>query len=306
MELAWMVPAPPSCPVLSAASSSTTSAPRISPRTIRSGRIRIACFNRSDMVIAPAPSTLAERVTRLTVPGWAGLSSAVSSMQMIRWSGATSPSIAASRVVLPDPVPPTTRKARRCATMVRNTAAVSPVRVPPATRSSSVRLACRRMRMLRQVPESARGGRTAWMRMVLPSSRVMHPSTNGWASSSRRPHWRASRAASRRTASSDPRSRSSCSSPAPRSIHTSRGPLTSTSVTPGRASAASSGPIPTDSLRNRLRTAMTSSSLITPACSRITCTTSGEVGCSGSPASTRCTCSSSSSCGIVVDISPAP
>ena len=41
--LACTVPAPPSCPVLSAASRSTTSAPRTSPTTIRSGRIRSAC-----------------------------------------------------------------------------------------------------------------------------------------------------------------------------------------------------------------------------------------------------------------------
>ena len=41
-ELACSVPQPPACPVLSAASRSTTSAPRTSPTTSRSGRIRRA------------------------------------------------------------------------------------------------------------------------------------------------------------------------------------------------------------------------------------------------------------------------
>ena len=45
-----MVPQPPSWPVLSAASRSATSAPRTSPTTSRSGRIRSACRTRSRTV----------------------------------------------------------------------------------------------------------------------------------------------------------------------------------------------------------------------------------------------------------------
>ena len=79
-------PAPPSWPVLSAASRSTTSAPRTSPTTIRSGRIRSACLTRSRTVTSPTPSTLAHRATSLTRCGCAGASSAASSTQTMRSS----------------------------------------------------------------------------------------------------------------------------------------------------------------------------------------------------------------------------
>ena len=62
-ELACRVPQPPSWPVLSAASRSTTSAPRTSPTTSRSGRIRRACRTSVRTVISPAPSTLAGRAS---------------------------------------------------------------------------------------------------------------------------------------------------------------------------------------------------------------------------------------------------
>ena len=58
-ELACRVPQPPSWPVLRAASRSTTSAPRTSPTTSRSGRIRRACRTRVRSSMAPTPSTLA-------------------------------------------------------------------------------------------------------------------------------------------------------------------------------------------------------------------------------------------------------
>ena len=57
-ELACRVPQPPACPVLRAASRSTTSAPRTSPTTSRSGRIRSAWRTRVLRVISPAPSML--------------------------------------------------------------------------------------------------------------------------------------------------------------------------------------------------------------------------------------------------------
>ena len=71
-ELACRVPQPPSCPVLSAASSSTTSPPRTSPTTSRSGRIRSAWRTSVRRSMSPAPSTLAGRPSsadHVRVPG---------------------------------------------------------------------------------------------------------------------------------------------------------------------------------------------------------------------------------------------
>ena len=112
-ELAWMVPEPPSWPVLRAASSSVTSAPRTSPTTSRSGRIRSAWRTRSRTVISPAVSMLGGRASKETTCGCAGLSSAESSTTTTRSAGSTRPSSVESRVVFPDPVPPLTRSAAR-------------------------------------------------------------------------------------------------------------------------------------------------------------------------------------------------
>ena len=112
-EFAWTVPEPPSCPVLKAVNRSTTSAPRTSPTTRRSGRMRRVCRTRSCIVTAPALSMFGGRVWSRTTCGCWGASSRVSSTITIRSSGPTTPSNALRRVVLPDPVPPVTRKVRR-------------------------------------------------------------------------------------------------------------------------------------------------------------------------------------------------
>ena len=65
-ELACTVESAPSCPVLSAVSRSSASAPRTSPITIRSGRIRSALRSRSRIVTSPLPSTLAGRLSSRT------------------------------------------------------------------------------------------------------------------------------------------------------------------------------------------------------------------------------------------------
>ena len=122
-EFACTVPAPPSCPVFMAASRSTTSAPRTSPRTSRSGRMRSACRTRSRRVTTPAPSTLAVRACMRTTCGWSGSSSVESSTMTSRWSCGIRPSSDDRTVVLPEPVPPLTRKASRAAIMARSRSA---------------------------------------------------------------------------------------------------------------------------------------------------------------------------------------
>ena len=101
---AWTLQ-PPSWPVLRAANSSRTSAPRTSPTTRRSGRIRRAWRTRSTRVTSPRPSTLAARPCSRTTCGWSTASSRTSSTRTTRsWAG-TSASRPPSRVVLPVPVP---------------------------------------------------------------------------------------------------------------------------------------------------------------------------------------------------------
>ena len=89
-ELAWRVPQPPSWPVLRAASSSTTSAPRTSPTTSRSGRIRSACrtsVRRVDLAGALDVRRAAPRAP--TTCGWSGRSSLASSTSTSRSCRAT-------------------------------------------------------------------------------------------------------------------------------------------------------------------------------------------------------------------------
>ena len=81
---ACSVPAPPSWPVLSAPSRSTTSGPRHSPTTSRSGRMRSASRTRSRSVTAPIPSTLEGRDRSATTWVWAGRNSEASSTTTIR------------------------------------------------------------------------------------------------------------------------------------------------------------------------------------------------------------------------------
>ena len=70
-EFACSVPAPPSWPVLSAARSSRSSAPRHSPTTSRSGRMRSASRSSASRPTRPAPSRFAWRASSETTCGCA-------------------------------------------------------------------------------------------------------------------------------------------------------------------------------------------------------------------------------------------
>lgn len=76
----------PSCPVFIACSMSEASAPRTSPTTIRSGRIRSEFRTKSRIEICPFPSILGGRDSNETILSWSSLSSAASSMVTIRSS----------------------------------------------------------------------------------------------------------------------------------------------------------------------------------------------------------------------------
>ena len=112
-EFACTVESAPSWPVLSAVSRSSASAPRTSPITIRSGRMRSALRSRSRIVTSPRPSTDAGRLSSRTTCGWRNRSSAASSIVTTRSLGSIQAESAFSRVVLPEPVPPETRMLRR-------------------------------------------------------------------------------------------------------------------------------------------------------------------------------------------------
>ena len=133
--LACSVLIPPSCPVLRAARSSRTSAPRTSPTTSRSGLIRSDWRTRSTSVTDPRPSTLGERPCSRTTWGWSGASSRTSSTTTTRSAGGHSATSAARTVVLPAPVPPVTTREARAATSARRTAATVGVAAPSATRA---------------------------------------------------------------------------------------------------------------------------------------------------------------------------
>ena len=129
---ACTVPAPPSWPVLSAASRSTTSAPRTSPTTMRSGRIRSACLTRSRTVISPTPSTFAH--ARPASPD-AGAAAPVRRRPPRRRCvrpATPHPAAADSSVVFPAPVPPETRNASRAAMISSSSAAASGAIAPAA------------------------------------------------------------------------------------------------------------------------------------------------------------------------------
>ncbi len=250
---AWIVPQPPSWPVLSAESISRTSAPRTSPTTRRSGRIRRLCRTRATMSTCPLPSTLAGRVCSRTVCGCTTASSRTSSTTTIRSPTSTPASSAASRVVLPEPVPPLTTKECRPATIAASTWVHSCGKAPAAWSCASELTRRRGMRRLMWAPPSTSGGRRACSRTPPGSS----PSTYGLASSSRRRARPASRTARRRTFSSSPSSQSAWVRPAPLSIHTPAVPLTSTSVTSSRARSGSRGPAPSTSELSRAAAAST-------------------------------------------------
>ena len=107
---------PPSCPVLNATRRSSASAPRTSPTTIRSGRMRRAFRTRSRTDDDPATPPASSRTTW----GWGRSSSAASSTVTMRSRPSISAATAFSRVVLPAPVPPTAIRFRRSRTAQRS------------------------------------------------------------------------------------------------------------------------------------------------------------------------------------------
>src|SRR6478609_10085884 len=236
---ACTVPHPPSCPVLRAARSSRTSAPRTSPTTIRSGRIRSACRTSVVRVTSPAPSTLAGLASSRTRCGWSTVSSRTSSTTSRRSTGSMHPSRAARSVVLPAPVPPETTKASRCSTTARSTGSHSGGNMSRSRSSDNETGSLGGTRMVMCGPPSTSGGSIACSRAPDGS----WPSTHGLASSRRRPAMPASRTASPRASAASSRSPTG-SMPRPRSTQMRPSPLTATSVTPGSASHGSRGPAP--------------------------------------------------------------
>src|SRR5439155_17247215 len=83
-ELAWRVDSDPSWPVFMAWSMSSASAPRTSPTTIRSGRMRKALRTSSRARTSPLPSMLAGRLSSRTTWRCCSRSSAASSMVTMR------------------------------------------------------------------------------------------------------------------------------------------------------------------------------------------------------------------------------
>ncbi len=136
--LACTVEIDPSCPVFIAWSMSSAAASRISPTTIRSGRIRSALRTRSRIVTSPRLSMFGGRASRRRTCCWLSCSSAASSMVMTRSSSGMKEESTFRVVVLPAPVPPETRMLSRPLTQARRKSATGWVSVPKLTRSSSV------------------------------------------------------------------------------------------------------------------------------------------------------------------------
>ena len=92
---------------------SSASAPRTSPTTIRSGRIRSAFFTSRRIVTSPRPSRFGGRASSRRTCGWRSRSSAASSIVTTRSPGSMKLESALSSVVLPEPVPPQTSRLQR-------------------------------------------------------------------------------------------------------------------------------------------------------------------------------------------------
>ena len=182
-ELEWSVHIDPSWPVFIAASMSKHSDPRISPRMMRSGRIRSAFFTRSRMLISPWPSRLAGRVSRGSQCGCCSRNSAASSIVSTRSPGSIIFDSALSIVVLPEPVPPEMTTLNRLAPAIFSAVAILGLMLPnPAIMSSVIGLA-ENLRIEMAVPRSDSGGTITLTR--LPSFR--RASASGVVWSTRRP-----------------------------------------------------------------------------------------------------------------------
>ncbi len=147
-----------------------------------------------------------------------------------------------SVVVLPDPVPPLTRTFSRARTAAASSSRSGADHVPTATRSSGVKPARRKRRIVSTGPSTASGGMMTLTREPSGS----RASTSGSASSTRRPSGARMRSiACRRSASVSNATPASSIRPA-RSTKTEPGPLTITSSTVASRSSGSSAPSPKD------------------------------------------------------------
>ena len=182
-ELEWSVHIDPSWPVFIAASRSKHSDPRISPRMIRSGRIRRALRTRSRMLISPWPSRLAGRVSSGSQCGCCRRSSAASSMVSTRSPGSIILDSAFSIVVLPEPVPPEITMLNRDAPAIFSRVAMSWLIDPPLAIMSRVIGLAENLRIEMAVPRSDSGGTITLTR--LPS--FNRASASGVVWSTRRP-----------------------------------------------------------------------------------------------------------------------
>ena len=150
--------------------------------------------------------------------------------------------------------------------MPSSSAAASGAMAPERVSAARSWVAGRSTRSDRQVPPAAIGGSTACNRTLnWPVPRPVNwPSTQGCASSRRRPADSARRCASRRTAASSANRIELRRKPFPSSIHTASGAVTSTSVVPSAHSSGSRMPAPVSSVCSTRKLLSTSLSPSTP------------------------------------------
>ena len=225
---------------------SRVSAPRTSPTTIRSGRMRSDSRTRSRRVTAPSPSRFGCRHCIATTSGRSTRSSKTSSHVTMRSRAGTAARRQFSSVVLPAPTAPATTTDRPACTEASRNRAAAGEHDPRST--SSAHEWARRPTNLRTLTDqwSVIGGIATCSR--LPSGR--RASTNGCARSRRRP----ARANMRSTISSTSRASrtrpvSSCSPL--RATKTRPGSLTQISSTSGSSISGVSAPKPRMRWRSR-------------------------------------------------------
>ena len=197
------------------------------------------------MLIAPRPSRLAGRASRLTRWLWRRRNSAASSMVMMRSPSGMKFDSRLRKVVLPEPVPPETTMLRRCSTQMRRNPAISCEREPRRTRSSTSSARRANLRMVSVGPLRASGGMIALTRE--PSRR--RASTIGEDSSMRRPSGATMRSMTPSTARSLVKVVGCGAMRPPRSTKIWSKRLTMISLTASSASRVSSGPRPIASSR---------------------------------------------------------
>ena len=237
-EFACTVVSEPSWPVFMAWSMSSASAPRTSPTTIRSGRMRNALRTRSRILTSPRPSAFAGRDSRLTTCGCCSWSSAASSIVRMRSRSGMNDESTFSNVVLPVPVPPEISTLSLPRTAASNTWTNSSENVPKLTKSLAVNGSSANFRIVSTEPRSASGGMIAFTRE--PFGR--RASTIGDDSSTRRPTADTILSMTWRYCSSSANARSVFSSSPLRSMKISSCPLHMISVIVASARGASSGP----------------------------------------------------------------